>query len=60
MEIDLDTEHVYPYTPSLINAIEFHELGVLTELKNWKYINFINISLKYLQHNLSSVIVYIK
>jgi hypothetical protein len=34
MEIDLDSEHVYPYTPSLINAIEFNELGTLTELKN--------------------------
>lgn len=33
LEIDLDSEHVFPYTPSLLNYLEFFDLGKLTELR---------------------------
>jgi hypothetical protein len=33
LEIDIDSEHVFPYTPSLLNYLEFYDLGKLTELK---------------------------
>ena len=33
LEIDIDSEHVYPFTPSLLNYLEFFDLGKLTELK---------------------------
>ena len=33
LEIDIDSEHVFPYTPSLLNYLEFFDLGKLTKLK---------------------------
>ncbi len=33
LEIDIDSEHVFPFTPSLLNYLEFADLGKLTELQ---------------------------
>lgn len=33
LEIDIDSEHVFPYTPSILNYLEFYDLGRLTDLK---------------------------
>lgn len=33
LEIDIDSDHVFPFTPSLLNYLEFFDLGKMTELK---------------------------
>lgn len=34
LEIDIDSEHVFPFSPSLLNYLEFYDLGKVTQLKD--------------------------
>ncbi len=34
LEVDLDGDRVFPMTPSLVNYLEFSDLGNLTELRS--------------------------
>lgn len=41
IEIKLDSEIVFPYTPSLITNLEYSERGSFPEVKLWSFMQYI-------------------